>query len=392
MPQRASTKWTSTVNLMAYAMGLSFALLSLACTSTTGGHSLPDAAAIDGHATGSFLDPCTNDDDCLTGRCTSIGDDKVCTKLCSEQADCPKLNGWTCNTTCECTKTPAQGDKCSADSDCDGIADATPTDETCNGLDDDCDGVVDNVEANTEGATHYYSDSDGDGFGKTSGSQWACTSPGSSWVEKAGDCKDDIKEINPDATEVCGDLLDSDCDGESEDVDVCGKSPIIVADVRDNLQQSAVLKTCGSDTAIDTSVDITEIIAKQDQDDIKFTLRLAGAPAAAVCSTYKLSFGTPPANYDLVYVFRHPKVPCGDLAGSFVYADGQLITTAVENGFNAANPGHISFIISKTELYGQTAIVGNPTYHLKACTNASADAVKDITDCETDSCEVPVHR
>lgn len=393
VPKRwASTSFLTRTLKSTLVLAAVLSLATLSCTSTTGIHQLADAAATDGHASGQFLGSCVEDDDCVSGRCTTIGDSKGCTKLCSEQADCPKLNGWTCNTICECRTTPTQADNCSADSDCDGLADRQPTQETCNGIDDDCNGTVDDVEADTEGAKRYYLDSDGDGFGQNPASKWACKSPGANYVEKAGDCDDKTAAINPDATEICGDQLDSDCDGESEDVDICGLSPIIVTDVRDNLQQSAVLKSCGTDAALEPTVDITEIIAKQDQDEIKFTLRLAGAPATNVCSTYKLNFGAPPSNYDLVYVFRHPTGPCGSLAGAAVYANGQPITSGVENGFNAANPGHISFIISKTELYGQTAIVGNPTYHLRACTNATADATKDITDCTADSCEAPIHR
>ena len=75
--------------------------------------------------------------------------------------------------------------------------------EDCNGVDDDCDGLVD------EGTTVLvYEDADGDGFGGAELGQ-ACADEG---VEVDGDCDDALVDVNPDATEVCNDGLDNDCD------------------------------------------------------------------------------------------------------------------------------------------------------------------------------------
>ncbi len=76
--------------------------------------------------------------------------------------------------------------------------------EDCDGVDDDCDGLVD------EGTTVLiYEDLDGDGFGDVELGE-GCLDEG---VEVGGDCDDSLAEVNPDATEVCNDGLDNDCNG-----------------------------------------------------------------------------------------------------------------------------------------------------------------------------------
>jgi hypothetical protein len=85
--------------------------------------------------------------------------------------------------------------------------------EACNGRDDDCDG------ANDEGldAVTHYADVDGDGFGDETTLDATCDGDvPEGRVAMAGDCDDRRGGVNPDATEVCGDDLDSDCDGDPD--------------------------------------------------------------------------------------------------------------------------------------------------------------------------------
>ena len=82
-------------------------------------------------------------------------------------------------------------------------------DEYCNLLDDDCDDVVDNDAVD---ATVYYPDEDEDGYGDVSAPIRSCDVE-VDLTEVGGDCDDSDPDINPDAIEVCGDGVDSDCNG-----------------------------------------------------------------------------------------------------------------------------------------------------------------------------------
>ncbi len=90
---------------------------------------------------------------------------------------------------------------------CDG--EVLPATEVCNGLDDNCNGIVD------DGFTIavYFHDGDGDGFGDIADPGIrTCNRPPSS-ATVTGDCNDDNPDIHPGATEIPGDDIDSNCDG-----------------------------------------------------------------------------------------------------------------------------------------------------------------------------------
>ncbi len=100
------------------------------------------------------------------------------------------------------------------DQDCD---DADPdthpgADEWCDGADTDCDGVLDENDA--VDAPSWYADVDGDGWGSSSTSVVACSSP-PSFVSDSGDCDDGDPGIHPGADEYC-DGVDTDCDGAAD--------------------------------------------------------------------------------------------------------------------------------------------------------------------------------
>lgn len=85
--------------------------------------------------------------------------------------------------------------------------------EVCgDGVDNDCDGTVDNCAATTPDpvpvATNegWYTDEDGDG------------SP------RQDDCDDNNPDVHPNATEICDDKIDNDCDGT---VDNCKGASLV---------------------------------------------------------------------------------------------------------------------------------------------------------------------
>jgi len=84
--------------------------------------------------------------------------------------------------------------------------------EVCNGTDDNCDTEVDEGVLST-----YYADTDADGFGDDLNQVEGCSVPADYVVDNT-DCDDGDPMVNPDAVEFC-DLLDSDCDGITDDGD-----------------------------------------------------------------------------------------------------------------------------------------------------------------------------
>jgi len=83
--------------------------------------------------------------------------------------------------------------------------------EVCNGIDDNCNGQVD------EGVTTtYYQDNDGDGYGNSAVSTQACSQP-QGYVLDNTDCDDTNAAVNPGATEICGNGIDDNCNGQVDE-------------------------------------------------------------------------------------------------------------------------------------------------------------------------------
>jgi hypothetical protein len=79
----------------------------------------------------------------------------------------------------------------------------------------------------------YYTDADGDGYG-TSNWQQYCKNPGSGYAIQAGDCNDGNGAINPNATEICGNGIDENCNGMADDICVVDTDGDGVPDPADN--------------------------------------------------------------------------------------------------------------------------------------------------------------
>jgi hypothetical protein len=376
------------------------ALCWVACSDNRGGGTIiTDAKPPPSDITGFVRDgePCVANHQCISGLCIEFGGKAAaglrCASVCKDSSECPQLAGWSCakdddsaQLGCICVGDGPKPGQCNVDGDCDGKPDREAIKETCNGEDDDCNGEVDDVLSNAPGSKLYHRDADGDGFGDSGNGKWLCE-PKDGWVLDATDCNDGDKESFPGGLEVCGDKLDNDCDFEVEDPDVCGLRPIEVPDLKQGI--SAQLSQCDLDGSVAAAYDVKEIVAKQDKTHIKFTVRLRGSPETTVCSSYKLTFGDKGALDAVVYIYRPATLACAPLPVSEAYASGQPFTSQTSYGFNAANPGHVSFVVPKSEFFG---LVPDPTYQLRACTNATADATKDLTDCATDTCITPVHR
>lgn len=76
------------------------------------------------------------------------------------------------------------------------------TAETCDGADNDCDSLVDDDDASLTGASSYFADVDGDGWGDATTAVSACSTP-PNFVANDDDC-DDTDPAIPDASGLCG--------------------------------------------------------------------------------------------------------------------------------------------------------------------------------------------
>ena len=103
--------------------------------------------------------------------------------------------------------------------DCDDNDPATHPDvnDDCDGQDNNCDGLVDEG-----GASIWYLDGDGDGYGGDELVE-VCEAP-SGYVSVSGDCDDSAPKVSPGAREVCGDYIDNDCDGGATECRYAGYS------------------------------------------------------------------------------------------------------------------------------------------------------------------------
>jgi len=90
--------------------------------------------------------------------------------------------------------------------------------ETCNGRDDDCDRVSD--PEGSHGCQNYYYDGDGDGFGVGNRPARCLCWPDSAakyTSQSNTDCNDNDRQVNPSRLEQCGDGIDNDCDGLTDE-------------------------------------------------------------------------------------------------------------------------------------------------------------------------------
>lgn len=138
--------------------------------------------------------------------------------------------------------------------------------EQCDGLDNNCDGLVD---AGAAGASLWFADVDGDGYGDAAGLSTACDQP-VGYVDVDGDCDDAQPDIFPGASEVPYDGLDQDCDGTDQlDVDGDGWSwPTDCYDTEAAVFPGAYESADGVDEDCDGGVDEGTVAADDDGDGV----------------------------------------------------------------------------------------------------------------------------
>jgi len=112
--------------------------------------------------------------------------------------------------------------------------------ELCDFRDNDCNGIVDDSAA----PTLWYTDADGDGYGRTSDTLLSCM-PIAGRVVRGGDCVDTNDRINPAAVDDCTGIAttDDDCNGTIDD-DTTPTAYFLDAD-NDGWGAGAAVLACG---------------------------------------------------------------------------------------------------------------------------------------------------
>ena len=153
-------------------------------------------------------DPGEADADTPVGDCD---DEDAAYNPGAQEANCIDPNDYNCDGSVGYADN--DGDGFAACEDCDDSRTAVNPDaeEVCNGRDDDCDGEIDLDAVDMD---LWYADLDEDGFVDLDVEVEACDAPEGYVAETAADCDDDDAAAYPGATEVAGDGIDQDCDGQ----------------------------------------------------------------------------------------------------------------------------------------------------------------------------------
>ena len=107
-----------------------------------------------------------------------------------------------------------------ADADLDGYGDPATAATACTQPEGTvADGTdCDDTDSDVGGPDAWYPDLDDDGYGPDDGAVDSCD-PMEFYVSAGGDCDDDDATRSPGAPELCGDAIDNDCDGDTDEDD-----------------------------------------------------------------------------------------------------------------------------------------------------------------------------
>jgi len=150
-------------------------------------------------------DDCDGNSDCSDGDCS---DSFVC-KVCTDSDSDTYYVEIGCGTAADCN-------------DDDGDTNPVASEVCDDSKDNDCDGDIDCDDSNCSCLIWFF-DNDSDGYGDPDSSTEATSQP-TGYVDNSSDCNDNDENTHPEATELCNDNKDNNCNGYSDcrDADCVG--------------------------------------------------------------------------------------------------------------------------------------------------------------------------
>lgn len=183
----------------------------------------------------------------------------------------------------------------------------------------------------------FYVDADGDGYGNPNSSLLACNAPGG-YVNNNFDCNDNNASINPGAIEICGNAIDDNCNGQTDEG--CTTIPAMsINDVTVNEAQGSAVLTAALSSVSSNTVQVNyktvNGTAVQPKDYKKTTGTLTFAPgviSANITVPVINDNNVEPNEYFDVELSGAINATIADGLGRVTIVDGSVTTMAKPSG------------------------------------------------------------